>query len=70
MGPVSICVEVQRNTDGDTPSSQIGAAYSSLGRTNVYVLYATSLVCLGAKAKLRRRKPNVLVALDEISEMC
>ena len=47
---------------------KIGAAYSSLGRTNV--LYATSLVCLGAKAKLRRRKPNVLVALEEISEMC
>ena len=46
----------------------VGAAYSSLGRTNV--LYATSLVCLGAKAKLRRRKPIVLVALAEISEMC
>ena len=25
MGPVSIGVEVQRNTDGDTPSSSIGA---------------------------------------------
>ena len=32
--------------------------------------YATTLVCLGAKAKLRRRKPIVLVALAEISEMC
>ena len=39
-----------------------------LGRTNV--LYATSLVCLGAKAKLLRRKPIVLVALAEISETC
>ena len=29
-----------------------------------------SLVRLGAKAKLRRRKSNVLVALAEISEMC
>ena len=47
---------------------QIGAAYSSLGRTNV--LYATSLVCLGAKTKLRRRKPIVSVALAEISEIC
>ena len=47
---------------------QIGAAYSSCGRTNV--LYVTSLVCLGAKAKLCRRKPIVLVALHEISETC
>ena len=31
---------------------------------------ATSLVYLGAKAKLRRIKPTVLVALAEISEMC
>ena len=34
------------------------------------VLYATSFVCLGAKAKLRRRNPKVLVALDVISEIC
>ena len=47
---------------------QMGAAYSSLGRTKV--LYATSLVLLGAKAKILRRKPSVLVALEEISEMC
>ena len=33
-------------------------AYSSLGRTKV--LYATSLVLLGAKAKFLRRKPSVL----------
>ena len=31
------------------------------------VVYATSLVSLSTKAKLRRRKPNVLVALAEIS---
>ena len=47
---------------------QIGAAYSSLGRTKV--LYATSLVLLGAKAKFLLRKHEVLVALDEISEIC
>ena len=47
----------------------MGAAYSSLGRTKV--LYATSFVLLvGAKAKFLRRKPSVLVALQEISEMC
>ena len=46
----------------------MGAAYSSLGRTKV--LYATSLVLRGAKAKFLQRKPNVLVALEEISEMC
>ena len=46
----------------------MGAAYSSLGRTKV--LYATSLVLLGAKAKYLRRKPSILVALEEISEMC
>ena len=46
----------------------MGAAYSSLGRTKV--LYATSFVLLGAKAKFLRRKPSVLrvVALEEISE--
>ena len=38
----------------------MGAAYSSLGQTKV--LYATSLVLLGAKAKFLRRKPSVLVA--------
>ena len=46
----------------------MGAAYSSLGHTKVF--YATSLVLLGAKAKVLRRKPKVLVALDEISEIC
>ena len=46
----------------------MGATYSSLGRTKV--LYATSLVLLGAKAKLLRRKPSVLVALEEFSELC
>ena len=45
-----------------------GCAYSSLGRTKV--LYATSFVLLGAKAKFLRRKPSVLVALEEISETC
>ena len=44
------------------------AAYSSLRRTKV--LYATSFVLLGAKAKFLRRKPSVLVALEEISKMC
>ena len=47
---------------------QMGAAYSSLGRTKV--LYATSFVLLGAKAKFLLRKPSVLVALEEISETC
>ena len=46
----------------------MGATYSSLCQTKV--LYATSLVFLGAKAKFLRRKPSVLVALEEISEMC
>ena len=47
----------------------MGAAYSSLGRTKV--LHATSLALRGAKpAKFLRRKPSVLVALEEISEMC
>ena len=44
------------------------AAYSSLSRTKV--LYATSLVLLGAKTKFLRRKPSALIALEEISEMC
>ena len=44
------------------------AAYSKLGRTKV--LYATSLVLLGAKAKFLRRKLSVLVSLEEMSEMC
>ena len=48
--------------------AQIDAAYSSLGRTKV--LYATSLVLLGAKAKFLRKKPSVFVALEEISETC
>ena len=46
----------------------MGVVYSSLGRTKV--LYATYLLILGAKAKFLRRKPNVLVALEEISGMC
>ena len=46
----------------------MGAAYSNLGRTKV--LYATSLELLGAKAKVLQKKPSVLVALEEISEMC
>ena len=44
------------------------AAYSSLGRTKV--LYANSLVLLGTKAKFVRREPSVIVALEEISEIC
>ena len=44
------------------------AEYSSLGQNKV--LYATSLVLRAAKAKFLRRKPSVLVALEEISEMC
>ena len=40
----------------------MGAAYSSLSRTEV--LYATSLVLLSAKVKFLRRKPSVLVALE------
>ena len=46
----------------------MGAAYSSLGRTKV--LYAAFFVLLGTKAKFLRRKPSILVALEEISEMC
>ena len=42
----------------------MGAAYSSLGRTKV--LYASSSVLRVAKAKFLRRKPSVLVALEEI----
>ena len=37
----------------------MGAAYSSLGRTKV--LYATSLILRGAKAKFLRRKPSVFL---------
>ena len=46
----------------------MGAAYSSLGQNKV--LYATFFVLLGVKAKFLQRKPSVLVALEEISEMC
>ena len=46
----------------------MGAAYLSLGRTKV--LHAASLVLLGAKVKFMRRKPSVLVALEDIFEMC
>ena len=45
----------------------MGATYYSLGGTKV--LYAISLVLLGAKAKFLQRKPSVLVALEEISEI-
>ena len=44
----------------------MGAAHSTLGGTKV--LYAISLVLLGAKAKFQRRTPSVLVASEEISE--
>ena len=44
----------------------MGAVYSSLGRTKV--LYATSLVPLGAKAKFLRRKPSVLVVLKKFQK--
>ena len=43
----------------------MGAAYSSLGQTKV--LYATSLVLLGAKAKFLRIKQSDLFALEEVS---
>ena len=43
-------------------------AYSSLGRTKV--LYATSLILIGAKDKFLRRKPKGLVALVEILKIC
>ena len=46
----------------------MGAGYSILGR--IIVLYTTSLALLGAKVKFLRRKPSVLVALEEISESC
>ena len=46
----------------------MSAAYSNLGRAKL--LYAFSLVLPGAKAKFLRRKPIVLVTLEEISEMC
>ena len=46
----------------------MGAAYSSFGRTKF--LYAKFFVLLGAIATFLRRKPSVLVALEEISEMC
>ena len=46
----------------------MGGAYSSWERTNV--LYATSFVCLGAKAKFHLKNPKVLVVFDDISEIC
>ena len=45
----------------------MGAEYSSLGSTKV--LYATSSVLVGEKAKFLRRKPSVLVALEDILDM-
>ena len=47
---------------------QMGAAYSCLGQTKV--VYAKSLVLLGAKAKFLQRKLSVLVAFEEIAEIC
>ena len=41
----------------------MGAAYSNLGRTKV--LYATSLVPIGAKAKFLRRKPKIVNEYDQ-----
>ena len=38
-------------------------------RTNQFFMQP-SFVCRGATAKLRQRKPNVVVALKEISEIC
>ena len=46
----------------------MGAAYCRLGRTKV--LYTTSVVLFGAKAKFVRKKPSISVALEENSEMC
>ena len=51
----------------------MGAAYSSLGRTKV--LYATSLVLRGAKAKFLRRKPSLKyfhrnVPYDDLYKNC
>ena len=46
----------------------MGAAYFSLGQTKV--LYATSLVLIGAKAEFLQRKPSVIVALEEVFEIC
>ena len=46
----------------------MGATYSSLVKAEVK-FYATSLILLGAKAMFLRRKPSVLVALEELSEM-
>ena len=43
----------------------MGAACSSLGRT--IVLYATSLVLRGAKAKFLRRKPTGFIHVREMS---
>ena len=45
----------------------MGAAYASLGRTKV--LYATSLVLLGAKAKfLRNRSATLVPTLGSLSK--
>ena len=46
----------------------INLKFCLIGRTKVF--YATSLVLIGAKAKFLKRKPSVLVALEEISETC
>ena len=45
----------------------MGAAYSNCGR--IKVLYAAAFVSLGAKVKLCRRNPRVLVAFKVISEI-
>ena len=47
MGLVSIGVEVQRNTDGDTPSIQIRAAAGVVqlsGRKNCHIIHSASYV--------------------------
>ena len=46
----------------------MGAAYSNCDR--IKVLYAAAFASLGAKVKLRRRNPRVLVAFEVISEIC
>ena len=45
----------------------MGAAYSNLGPTKV--LYATSLILLGAKAMFLRRKPSLSCFRRDIRDM-
>ena len=46
----------------------MGATYPSLGQAKVF--NAIPFVLLGVKAKFLRRKSSVLIALEDISEMC